>query len=93
VAGGLGGTSGHPDGTAVLALLGELGFEPHQDRPGVVVLRNCPFHALAAQQRELICGLNLALVDGLLDGAGIGDLHAELAPRPGACCVELHRDR
>jgi len=52
-------------------------------------LRNCPFHALAMRQRELVCGLNLAFVEGLLDGLGSRWLSAELAPAPGQCCVAL----
>src|SRR5690242_721676 len=56
-----------------LAVLEACGFEP---RPagaaddGAVVLANCPFHALAAGHTELVCGMNVRLVEGVLAGAG-----------------------
>ena len=74
-------------GAGILDALAGLGFEPVA-AAGVVRLRNCPFHALAARHTALVCDLNLRFVAGVLDGLGE---HAEprLAPRPGACCVEL----
>lgn len=71
------------------AALADLGFEPERDRPDRVVLGNCPFHTLALAQPELVCALNEAFVAGLLAGLGAGTLDARLAPRPGACCVEV----
>jgi predicted ArsR family transcriptional regulator len=72
------------------AVLDQLGFEPrpHDD---AVTLHNCPFHALATRYTELTCGLNLSFIGGLLDGLGETGVAATLAPRPGACCVELTR--
>jgi predicted ArsR family transcriptional regulator len=75
-------------GGPVSAVLAELGFEPADDDERIR-LRNCPFHQLAAQQTELVCGLNQAFIGGLLDGLGRTDLHARLAPSPGACCVQI----
>ncbi|MCP2329250.1 putative ArsR family transcriptional regulator [Hamadaea flava] len=77
-------------------LLDELGFEPaiEPGSPGdsdVLVLRNCPFHALVAEQTELVCGLNHAYVEGVLSGDPA--LAARLAPRPDACCVEVCQRR
>ncbi|MFD0782631.1 helix-turn-helix transcriptional regulator [Micromonospora azadirachtae] len=72
----------------VASLLDELGFEP-VDADELIRLRNCPFHRLAVQQTELVCGLNQAFVTGLLDGLGRTDLRARLAPTPGACCVQI----
>lgn len=62
------------------------GFEPERG-PKEIRLRNCPFHALAAQHRQLVCGMNLALVDGLVNGLGIDGAKARLDPRPDECCV------
>lgn len=73
----------------VAPVLAELGFEPADDE-SLIQLRNCPFHELATQQTELVCGLNQAFIAGLLDGLGRTDLKAELAPTPGACCVRIH---
>ena len=68
------------------------GFEPHRTREGEVVLRNCPFESLRADRRELICGMNLALVQGLIDGLGLETVIARLAPREGMCCVALRSE-
>src|SRR5262245_46922695 len=69
-----------------------LGFEPHRTPDGEIVLRNCPFDSLQADCRDLTCGMNHALIEGLLSGLGLEDVHARLAPRAGMCCVAL-RDR
>ena len=71
-----------------VAALADLGFEP-DPAGGPVVLRNCPFRALAVRHTALVCGLNLAFVSGVLDGLGATGVHAELAPQPGTCCVRL----
>jgi predicted ArsR family transcriptional regulator len=65
------------------------GFEPWHDEAGIVRLRNCPFHHLATQHTEIVCGMNLALIDGLVAGLGAGRLHPALDPRPGCCCVAI----
>lgn len=65
------------------------GFEPRRTPDGEVVLRNCPFDSLRADGRELICGMNLALIEGLLTGLDLQGVHATLAPRAGMCCVAL----
>ena len=80
---------GGPDSADLVAVLAELGFEPGREG-AVISLRNCPFHALAASYTALVCGLNHALVAGLVDGLDAGGTAAVLAPRPGRCCVELH---
>jgi len=67
------------------------GFEPRRTKEGEVVLRNCPFESLSASNRELICGMNLALIEGLLEGLAIEGVEARLAPREGQCCVSLRR--
>ncbi len=68
------------------------GFEPWRAADGAVRLRNCPFHQLAAEHRDLVCGMNLALIDGLIEGVGASDLHPELDPEPGRCCVVIIDD-
>ena len=71
-------------------VLSSCAYQPHDDGDQVVLL-NCPFHALAQQYRDLMCGMNLALMTGLteeLEGAG---LEARLEPHPGECCVRLIR--
>jgi predicted ArsR family transcriptional regulator len=73
---------------AVLAVLEEHGFEPRAEGDAVVLV-NCPFHALAERHTELVCGMNLQLVDGVLSGVGPCGLAARLAPGEGHCCVRL----
>jgi predicted ArsR family transcriptional regulator len=74
---------------AVVGMLERHGYEPHL-RGGDVVLTNCPFHALAEQHRDLVCGMNLELLSGVIDGADGADvLEARLAPQPGYCCVRM----
>jgi|SRR5881296_2563936 len=69
-----------------LAVLAACGFEPVRTN-GEVRLSNCPFEALAEECRPLVCGMNLALVRGVLTGVRARGLRAELRPAPGACCV------
>jgi predicted ArsR family transcriptional regulator len=64
------------------------GFEPRQGTDGVIRLRNCPFRQLAADHRDLVCGMNLAMINGLVAGLGRdGELQPALEPAPGHCCV------
>jgi predicted ArsR family transcriptional regulator len=67
-------------------VLAGSGYEPRVVGADVV-LANCPFDRLARDHTELVCGLNLALVDGMLQGLGCTTLQAVLDPRPGRCCV------
>jgi len=75
----------------VLGTLRSVGYEPREaDR--VVTLTNCPFHEAAETQRDLVCGLNLALVEGILRGAECTGARAALVPQPGRCCVSISLD-
>jgi predicted ArsR family transcriptional regulator len=65
------------------------GFEPWHGADGTVMLRNCPFRRLAARHRDIVCGMNLALIEGLVTSLGAGGMHPELEPRPGRCCVVI----
>jgi predicted ArsR family transcriptional regulator len=70
-------------------VLSENGFEPYRDGESIR-LHNCPFHQLARQFPPLICGMNLALVEGIVDGFGDSRLMAEMDPAPDRCCVAVH---
>ena len=80
-------------GRDVKGVLTQQGYEPCCGADGVIRLRNCPFHQLAEQHRELVCGMNLALVEGLVEGLGADGWHPALDPRPGQCCVAIGGDR
>jgi len=73
---------------AVRAALDEEGYQTRGD-PAGLTLANCPFHALAAEHTALICGMNLAIMEGLLDRLGGLGLAAVLDPADGRCCVRL----
>ncbi|MGH3458878.1 MAG: transcriptional regulator, partial [Aeromicrobium sp.] len=72
--------------------LAEHGYEPRIES-GAATLTNCPFHALAESHTDLVCRMNLALVEGLVDEIGPGNVEAHLDPAAGRCCVTLTRSR
>lgn len=78
-------TSGSEYG--VVDALRESGYEPVLSTDGSIELRNCPFDRLARRHTALVCGLNLELIQGMLEGAGEPAHRAVLAPCDGRCCV------
>ncbi|MER6926760.1 transcriptional regulator, partial [Streptomyces spiralis] len=76
-----------------MEMLAARGYEPHLEgaegatgaAARVVRMRNCPFHAVAERFPPLVCGMNLALLEGLLGTDG--PLRARMDARPGECCV------
>jgi predicted ArsR family transcriptional regulator len=75
-----------PAGPDVEQLLAARGYQPWRDG-ATIRLRNCPFHTLAREFPPLVCGMNLALLEGLLGEAS--GWRARMDPRPGECCVAL----
>lgn len=73
------------------AVLAERGYEPYHEGD-VTRLRNCPFHVLAEEHPILVCSMNLALCQGMLDGLGEDGLEARLDARPGECCVVISKN-
>lgn len=78
-------TGGEREG--VLSLLASRGYAPCV-RDGDIRLRNCPFHHLVNDHRDLVCTLNLALLDAMVTRKA-KRYHAELDPQPDDCCVVL----
>ena len=74
--------------STVTEALEDYGFEPRTEGADIV-LGNCPFHALADEYRELVCGMNVHLVKGVIQGLGVKGIRARLQPEPGLCCVRL----
>jgi predicted ArsR family transcriptional regulator len=79
--------------SAAREVLNDEGYETRPDGPGAdpagLVLANCPFHALAVEHTALICGMNLAIMRGMLDGLPPLGLTAVLDPAEGRCCARL----
>ncbi|MFI8522639.1 helix-turn-helix transcriptional regulator [Streptomyces sp. NPDC085481] len=85
--------------------LADRGYEPHLEANGspegpegatgsagpVVRMRNCPFHAVAERFPPLVCGMNLALLEGLLGTDG--PVRARMDARPGECCVVVEASK
>ena len=84
---GSGFRSGGPDGLES-ALAGH-GYEPQRDEAGTIRLRNCPFHQLAERHREVVCRMNLGLIEGIVEGLGVPEARPALDPSPGHCCVTI----
>jgi predicted ArsR family transcriptional regulator len=77
---------------ALADVLAEEGYDPRPLGDGSLALRNCPFEALTERHRDLICPTNLALLDGVLEGAGISAVRTRLEPGEGRCCVLFQAD-
>jgi predicted ArsR family transcriptional regulator len=75
---------------ALVEVLTAHGFEPRTTGPDVT-LANCPFHALSEQFTELVCGMNLNLMQGVRSVLDLGpsELEPRLEPEPGQCCVKF----
>jgi predicted ArsR family transcriptional regulator len=75
--------------TELLRFLRRRGYAPYR-ADGVVRLGNCPFDALARAFPVVACGMNLALLEGLLEGARLeAACEARMEPRPRECCVAI----
>lgn len=72
-------------------VLQDYGFEPFHDEAGDIRLRNCPFHQLSRQYTELVCGMNVNIMQAMLEELGLERLEAKLEPQPGMCCVAFRR--
>jgi predicted ArsR family transcriptional regulator len=80
------------------AALEPLGYEPRpgdddDGGEGAMLLANCPYHSLAQDHTQLVCGLNQHFVQGVADGVGCEGVRACLEPRDGRCCVVARPDR
>lgn len=70
------------------AVLRARGYEPYDDA-GVLRMRNCPFQAAAQRHPDVVCDMNLSLIDGIVSGLPESTLRAVLEPGPARCCVAL----
>jgi predicted ArsR family transcriptional regulator len=79
-------------GEDVVGALAVRGYEPVV-RESTILLRNCPFHRLAEEFPPLVCGMNLALIEGLIEGCDPAGWRASTEPEPGYCCVKLSKNK
>src|SRR5205823_12969825 len=78
-----------PNTESLEAILDARGYQPYTDEQGTMRLANCPFRRLAEAHRDLVCGMNLAWVRGVLDATTRGHLDVAFDPGPGCCCVTV----
>ena len=70
------------------SLLSARGYEPRLESERIALL-NCPFHALVQDHTELVCTMNLELVDSLVNQGRDESLNTRLDPADGRCCVVI----
>ncbi len=73
---------------AAMDVLAGSGFEPIADG-ATVVLRNCPFDRVARDHRDLVCGMNRSIMEGLVAGLRSSGIRAAFDPQSGRCCMTL----
>lgn len=78
--------------TRLAERLGDLGYEPARTG-NRLELTNCPFHAVAQEQTDLVCGVNLAFVEGVVEGLECPGLNPRLEPHGERCCVTVESKR
>jgi predicted ArsR family transcriptional regulator len=74
------------------ATLAAAGYRPLPDAAGFA-LGNCPFHLLARSHTQTVCGLNLALLEGMLDGCADQGHRVAADPDGPFCCARINRRR
>ena len=74
--------------SVVTEALAAEGYEPRPTEDEIL-LRNCPFSALVDEHPELVCHMNLALLEGFSEGLPEAGIAVRLQPTAGACCVRL----
>ena len=76
-----------PELERIADALEPFGYEPSVEDD--LVLGNCPFDRLAADHRELVCGLNLSFVGAVTDRLGCTGARPRLDPDESRCCVRV----
>jgi predicted ArsR family transcriptional regulator len=76
-------------GRSFTELLATMGYAPHIGA-GELSLANCPYEPIAERDRQTICSMNLALVEGAVAGVGLRRTSCSLrSPVGGGCCVHV----
>ncbi|MGV8978509.1 MAG: helix-turn-helix transcriptional regulator [Cellulomonas sp.] len=74
----------------------DIGFQPETSTDGPttsLTLRHCPFREVAVRHPEVVCGMHLGIMEGVLDGLGgaVVPVSLERLVRPGQCLARVHR--
>lgn len=79
----------------VSTMLDKLGFAPETEPTGEILLRRCPFRAVAERHPGVICSVHLGLLQGALDELGGDPEKAILEPfvTPQLCVARLPATR
>jgi len=77
-----------------VAALDDIGFEPEavsNGRTRQILLHHCPFREAAANNREVVCGVHLGLMQGLLSelNAPITAHQLDALVEPSLCITRL----
>jgi predicted ArsR family transcriptional regulator len=86
------GPGGDSDREQVVALMDDLGFEPRLAEDGAAVeMHHCPFHQVAQQHSDVVCGLHLGLMQGAFMQLGSPTHATRLEPfaTPRMCLAHL----
>jgi predicted ArsR family transcriptional regulator len=73
--------------TCAIEALSDHGFEPRESGGGDIRLGNCPFDGLSNQFPDLVCEMNLAMMQGFAQALPRAELSPALDPQPHQCCV------
>jgi predicted ArsR family transcriptional regulator len=86
--------SGEDAVTAVVRMLGDIGFAPEVSKDGTAInLHRCPFRELAESYPEVVCGAHMGMVQGALAELGSPVSATRLLPfvQPDLCIITLAR--
>ena len=81
-----------PDGRRrVVRVLERMGFAPRSDASGPIRLTRCPLLKAARAHPDVVCGVHLGIVQGVLAESGARSTTAELHAfaAPGACLLSI----
>ena len=76
----------------VVRMLDDIGFQPELAPGGAEIrLCHCPFHELARDRQEVVCGIHLGLIRGALQQLGAPEEALRLVPfvTPSLCVVQI----
>jgi predicted ArsR family transcriptional regulator len=76
----------------VVRMLDDIGFQPElAGGLSEIRLRPCPFHELARDRQDVVCGIHLGLIRGALEQLGAPEEALRLLPfvTPTLCVVEI----